>query len=173
VAAPARLNPRIGQGLTRRQLLSVFDAAGYDPVGCAVIRDERLPRPRMALRGHGGGGGKAEELEERTSTGIVVSARLKPIQAPPCSVVTLDGADPPTAGVAFDVEVIHPDRRHAGELRAAAWNRGALLASGEYLAFAGSGSAGDGPWLEELLRWLKANPATGAAGATAYGFGPV
>lgn len=163
VVATSRHSAKRRGVFTRRELLDTFADAGYDVMTCTVIPDPDMPRPALTLLGTPAR--PADEVEESTSTALLVSAR-RAIEAPPeCSIVTNGHYESPRSG---QVEVVSVH----DEQRARAWNRGARKATGKYIAFLDINDRTSPGWLERLLKVVRANPDAGAVGALAVDFGP-
>jgi glycosyltransferase involved in cell wall biosynthesis/tetratricopeptide (TPR) repeat protein len=166
----SRLNPRVRQGFSRREILDLFARAGYDVTACKLIPD---PASQWSPLWSDGPGDRvvAMRAEDQVSLSIVVAGRRPSGPAPDCTAVLLDANDAPALDLSMQAEVITIGRRHPTELRSRAWNRAARAATGRYLAFLDSPLSSPGPWLERLLMALKSRPPAAAAGIFAMGFG--
>ena len=171
-AGPARLNPRVRKGTTRRELFKLVDAAGYDLVFGGFVADPTAPwRPSMPRRGPQGK--TIDELEEAGAEAVFVAARIADADAPECSIVIASAGSPGLGETSLAaVELVSVESK-AGETRAATWNRGARTATGRYLAFVDARSQLESGWLDALLQAVKDKPGIGMAGLEAVGFGPL
>jgi glycosyltransferase involved in cell wall biosynthesis/GT2 family glycosyltransferase len=162
-----RMNPRMNGGFTRSELLAIFERAGYDVASCTLLRDRGAPWSPMAARG-APGQPRPDQMEEAQGAAILVVARRPTPDAPECSIVTTGERAP-----AYEnAQLIALAGLVGGEHRAAAWNRGARMATGTYLAFLDAADSATGPWLDHLLNAVRSRPGIAVAGASAVAFGP-
>jgi glycosyltransferase involved in cell wall biosynthesis len=163
----SRMNPRTNAGFTRRELMDLFGTAGYDVAYCALLSDPRSAGSLLNIPG-APGARRTEELREAASAGLLFAARLPAPDPPECSIVTTGELK-----LAPDnAEVIVVSGLAGGLHRGHAWNTGARMATGKFVAFLDAADTTTGPWLEHLLETVRSEPGIGAAGAQLVGFGP-
>jgi glycosyltransferase involved in cell wall biosynthesis/GT2 family glycosyltransferase len=165
--AASRMNPYMNGGFTRRELLDMFGRAGYDVGSCTLVSDPRIPWMPISMGG-APGARSPEEAEEIGSSALIVAARLPREDILECSIVTTG----PLELVPDNAELIEVVGLWDGEHRARAWNRGAQLATGKYLAFLDAGSTTSERWLEGLLETFQSRPGIAVTGANPLAFGP-
>ncbi len=171
-AVTPRANPLSKGRFSRREVLDVFAAAGYDVTSCTLIPDDRSPWRPVGLTPDGRSE-PVDEREEEAAARIVVAGRRQPIAKGECSVVVVG----PTPAERIDRTGVNATVMRvqllAGETRAQAWNRGARMVSGDHLAFVdGRQPAPPRLPLGELMAKLRSTAGLAVAGNDPVGFGP-